>query len=266
MADRKTFAPLRAGRRVWAVAAVHGEAERLAALHAHLLGRIEPGETLVYLGNFLGWGAKVRETVDEILTFRRAFLARPGAHVCDLAYLRGCQEEMWQKLLQVQFSVGPRQVIEWMLAQGVAPTIAAYGGKAEDGIRAAGQGATFLTKWTGALRDSMRSNPGHGELISALRHAAYSLDGRLLFVSAGLDPDRPLSQQADSFWWGDRGFDAIQASYDGYRLVVRGFDRQKRGAQMGAHTATIDQGCGFGGPLSAVCFSAEGEPVEFVEA
>ncbi|MEO5337624.1 MAG: hypothetical protein H7841_12125 [Magnetospirillum sp. WYHS-4] len=266
MADRKPFAPLRPGRRVWAIAAVHGEAERLAALHAHLAGRIEPGESLVYLGNYLGHGAKVQETLDEILLFRRELLARPGAHVCDLAYLRGCQEEMWQKLQQVQFSVGPRQVIDWMLGQGVAATIAAYGGKPDDGLRAAGQGATFLTKWTSALRDGMRARPGHGELMSALKHAAFTRDGRLLFVSAGLDPARPLSQQADSFWWGGPDFDRIAEPYSDYRLVVRGFDPRKGGARVGPHTATLDQGCGFGGPLSAVCFSPEGEPVEFIDA
>lgn len=266
MGERPLFAPLKGGRRTWAIAAIHGEAERLAALHAHLATRIEPGEGLVYLGNYLGRGQKVRETLDEILLFRRALLARPGAHVCDFAYLRGCQEEMWHKLLQVQFAVGPRQVIEWMLGQGVGETIAAYGGKPDDGIRAAGQGARALTQWTSALRNAMRTSPGHGELLNHLYHAAYTRDGRLLFVSAGIDPGRPLSQQADGFWWGDRDFDRIQEPYSGYRAVVRGFDRQKRGAQVGPFAITIDQGCGQGGPLSAVCFGPDGEPAEFLEA
>ena len=34
MMDRQKFAKLRAVRRVWAIAAIHGEAERLEELHA----------------------------------------------------------------------------------------------------------------------------------------------------------------------------------------------------------------------------------------
>ena len=59
MADQQKFARLRAYRRVWAVAAVHGEAERLGQLHAALWRRLEPGDRVVYLGNMIGRGAAV---------------------------------------------------------------------------------------------------------------------------------------------------------------------------------------------------------------
>ena len=34
--------------------------------------------------------------------------------------------------------------------------------------------------------------------------AAFTEDGAVLFVSAGIDPTRPLPAQGDSFWWGAR--------------------------------------------------------------
>ena len=92
--DRNIFATLRRARRVWAVAAIHGEAERLNSLHDKLADRLMEGDRLVYLGNFMGHGPSVGATIDALLEFRREFLAAPGMFACDIAYLRGQQEEM----------------------------------------------------------------------------------------------------------------------------------------------------------------------------
>ena len=108
MSDDQIFATLRRARRVWAVASIHGEAARLSSLHGQIERRFEPGDRLVYLGNMLGRGAEVHATVDELLEFRRRLLSRPSMFACDIAYLRGSQEEMWQKLMQLQFAPNPR--------------------------------------------------------------------------------------------------------------------------------------------------------------
>lgn len=266
MSSEAKFALLRRCRRVWAVAAVHGEAERLAALQELLAERFLPGDRLVYLGNLLGRGARVRETVDLALAFRRRLLARPGMFAKDIAFLRGSQEEMWQKLLQLQFAPNPREVYGWMLEQGVGATIRAYGGDVEAGFAMLRDGALTVTRWTGALRAAMQAEPGHYALLSALRHAAYTDDGRLLFVHAGLDPERPLSAQGDSLWWGGAGFARLEAPYGGFVRVVRGYDRAHAGVVLGDHMASLDAGCGFGGPLVAGCFDPEGSLVDLIEA
>src|SRR3546814_11135167 len=87
----------------------------------------------------------------------------------------------------------------------------------------------------------------------------------LLFVNAGLEPERPLEAQKDSFWWGGSGFAALDRPYRGYRRVVRGFCPQHPGLDLGGFTATLDAGCGFGGPLPAACFSLDGSLVEEIE-
>ncbi len=260
------FAKLKSHRRTWAVAAIHGEAERLRALHRELDGRLEAGENLVYLGNFLGRGDGVCETIEELLLFRRAFLARPGVHNRNIAFLRGSQEEMWQKLLQVQLAPNPRQVLEWMFEHGAQATLAVYGGSPEDGLTAAGKGTVALTEWTSELRDAMRTNDGHNALMSVLKHAAFTSDGTLLFVPAGIDTTRPLSEQGDSFWWGGHDFHKIETPYSGFRRVIRGFAFRRHGVDIREVTATVDGGCGFGGPLVAVCFDGTGEVADMIEA
>jgi serine/threonine protein phosphatase 1 len=264
--DRDKFAVLRAARRVWAVAAIHGEADRLDRLQIALARRLEPGDRLVYLGNFLGHGAEIRDSLDLMLDFRRWLLARPGSFSYDIAYLRGAQEEMWQKLLQIQFAPNPREVLAWMLDQGVGATLAAYGGNVRQAEMAAREGTLAMTRWTGALRSAMQANPGHFQLMAALRRAAYTDDLRLLFVAEGLDPERPLSEQSDSFWWGGTGFARLDRPYGSFARVVRGHDRSRGGPAKGPFSATIDAGCGFGGPLMAVCFLPSGDADDVIEA
>lgn len=265
MSDQTIFAAIAPGGRLWAVAAIHGEAERLAAVHDRLAPQMQPGDRLVYLGNYCGRGARVAETIDELLVFRRRVMASFGDDGDSIVYLRGAQEEMWQKLLQLQFAPNPRQVLDWMLSQGVGATIAAYGGDPRDGFAAAREGILALTRWTSGLRQAMRSRDGHMALMSVLRHAAYCSDQRFLFVHAGVDPSRPLSAQADSFWWGGTGFAGLAESYSGFGLVVRGYDPRHGGVAIGGHSASIDGGCGFGGPLVAACFHPDGRIEPMIE-
>lgn len=266
MSDRDKFSVLRKCRRVWAVAAIHGEVERLDRLHATLAERFIFGDRLVYLGNYLGHGPAITATIDRLLSFRRALIAQPGMFAADVAYLRGSQEEMWQKLLQLQFAPNPREVLDWMLSQGVGATLAAYGGNAVQAAQAAREGALSMTKWTNALRAGMQSHPGHYLLMSALKRAAYTDDDRLLFVHASIDPDRPLSAQSDSLWWGAGGFSRLDHAYGGFAKVVRGFARDHPGVEVGPFTVTVDAGCGFDGPLVAACFDPGGEIVDLIEA
>lgn len=255
----------RAEARVWAVAAIHGEAERLARLHRQLEGEIAAGDRLVYLGGYLGYGGAVAATIDELLVFRRTFIARPGVEVDDVVFLRGAQEEMWQKLLQLQFAAQPTEVLRWMLERGIGATVAAYGGSIAEGLAAAEDGVLALTRWTGVLRQAMRAADGHTALVSALRHAAVTADGAMLFVHAGIDPTCPLTAQRDHFWWGAPAFDSLDQPYDGFRVVVRGFAPQGPGLVLTRPVTTLDAGCGRGGPLVAACFGPDGEVLQVLE-
>jgi serine/threonine protein phosphatase 1 len=264
--DRDKFAALRGARRVWAVGAIHGELDRLIALHKQLGDRFLSGDRLVYLGNYMGRGQAVLETIDALLLFRRQLIAAPGMHVCDVVYLRGQQEEMWHKLLQLHLAVGPAEVLIWMLEQGLRETLTAYGGDAETALRRARSGALELARWTNELRQHMQARDGHVQLMSSLRRAALSDDGALLFVHAGIDARRPLDAQGDAFWWNSADFAALDAPFAGYARIVRGFDPEHGGVRIGAFSATVDSGCGFGGPLTAVCFGPDGEEIERIEA
>jgi hypothetical protein len=262
--DRK-FARLGRARRIWAVASIHGEAERLARLHDRIATRFGDDDRIVYLGNYFGHGSAVAATVDELLDFRRRVLARPRGFACDVVYLRGAQEEMWQKLLQLQFAQNPGEVLAWMVREGVEATVRAYGGDLRFGFAATRDGPRLITRWTSGLRDAMNAAPGHTGWFAQLRHAVVSADDRLLFVHAGVDAARPLAAQSDAFWWGDRDILDLAAPFDGFRRVVRGFDRQARGLVEGEFAVSLDAGAGRGGRLLAAAFDPAGAVLETVE-
>jgi len=266
MPDNEIFARLYRPRRVWAIGSIHGEVERLRRLHAIVQQRFAPGDRLVYLGNIMGYGPHVRATVDEVLRLRRKLLALPDMHIDDIVALRGSQEEMWQKVMQLQFAPNPREILPWVINQGVGATIEAYGGNVNDATKAVRDGAVSITKWTNALRATLRNATGHGELMSSLRRAALSDDGQLLLVNAGIDVNRPLDAQTDSFWWGGTDFSAITEPYGEVKRIVRGFDRAKQGAVQNQYTLSLDGGSGRGGSLLAALLSPAGETIEVFEA
>jgi serine/threonine protein phosphatase 1 len=252
--------------RVWAIGSIRGEAERLCVLHDRLGPELRPGDKLVYLGNVIGRGEKIRETVDELLRFRRDFLSISGNCIGDYAILRGRQEEMLHKLLELQFAVNPRDVLRWMVDQGAGASIAAYGGDARDGEVATAQGAVAVTRWTQSLRAGLNAAPGHRDFLSSLKHAAYTADGALVFVHAGLDPVRPLDAQGDGLWWNTDGFVGMTERFFGAERVVRGLDPEHRGVVETGFSLSLDGGCGFGGNLIAAAVTPGGRAVETISA
>ena len=263
--DPQVFATLTNPRRVWAIGAIHADLAALQALHAELAGRLETGDRLVYLGNLIGRGPASVGVIDEVLAFRRQFLARFGAFVDDHVILRGAQEEMWRKLAQLQFAPAPAEVLSWMLEHGVDQTLQSYGIDANDGLGCCREGAVAITRWTSGLGASIRRHAGHEEFFTAIRRAAFTSGGELLLTAAGIDPDRPVSEQGDSFWWDTGGFSKISAPWRGYIRLIRGCDSQNHKPEVAEVIATLDGGAGFGGNLHAACFTLDGKPADWIQ-
>jgi serine/threonine protein phosphatase 1 len=260
------FARLRNARRVWAIAAINGAAQRLIRLHDTISDRFQEGDRVVYLGNYVGHGDAVLATIDELLDFRRRVLGRQRGFTCDVAFLRGAQEEMWQKLLQLQFAPNPGDVLQWMVSAGMEATVRAYGGDLRQGFAATRDGPRTITRWTGALRNVMNATPGHTTLFSALRHAAFAEELGVLFVHAGIDSSRPLAAQGDAFWWGRDDILELRSSFEGFRRIVRGIDREQRSFIERDFAVSLNGGIGRLGRLTAACFGAGGEVIELIEA
>src|SRR3984957_17566603 len=144
MGDVDKLAYLGRPRRLGAVAACHGDTARLDQIHIALAEKFRVGDRLIYCGNYLGGGDPTGE-IDRILAFRTYSLAAPGMIANDLVYLRGIQEEIWSKMLQIQFAPNPQEVLHWMLDRGAEATLKAYGGESRAGLAGGPAGAEGRT-------------------------------------------------------------------------------------------------------------------------
>jgi len=247
-------------QRIWAVPAILGQAAALRSLHGELQARLQAGDCLVYLGNYMGHGDAVAETVDELLRFRGDL---DGVQV---AHLRGAQEEMWVKLLEIQWAMRPIETFQWMMNHGIEATLRDYGGDPAEASSKFRAGVVVTTRWTTELRENFQSHSGHYEFLHSLASAAPTSDGRLLFVSAGIDPNKPLEKQNDAFWWNAAGFEAMAARFETFAYVIRGFDAAHGGVQTAANSITIDAAENFDGPLRAMSFGPDGAILETLSA
>ncbi len=270
IAASEKFVDLGVPRRIWAVAAIHGDCDRLMSLHDHLASRFAVGDRLIYLGNYLGVGARDNTAVvDELLAFRAALLAKPGMETSDIVHIRGPAEESWQRLLRLQFAPVPAQTLEKHLEAGVEAYLRLYGISLSDTKAISRADSVTITRWTNQLRVTQRLAPGHEPFMNGMRRAAVTRPAesgaqRLLFVPAGFDAARSLEDQADALWFGELPFRVPERSQPLYCRVIRGLDTTRGGVNTEGTAVTLDGGCGRGGPLVCGCFDALGSLLEIV--
>lgn len=273
MSDTTRFSNLGNPNRIWTVSAIHGQLDCVTSLHRQIFDKFRPGDRLVYTGNYLcGAGGQPLQTLDEILHFRRALMARHCLDGEDLVYLRGVQEEMWTKLLQLQFAQSPREVVQWMMRKypEMDGLLQALGTSLEEASRTSREGILSLTRWSNALKLRLREHKGYEKFFTVLRRAAYTenkgSNDNILFVHAGFNPELPLESQGDQFWWGSRSFSAMQSAPAPFRTIIRGCDPQRGGLKLEHPVISLDGGCGYGGKLVCAEMGPSGRIIDLIAA
>lgn len=271
MTGQTQFSHLGKPRHIWTISAINGDVNRLRHLHHVIENEFQLGDRIVYTGNYLGTDthADPIAVIDELLRFRRMIL-RPGMLCEDIAYLRGSQEEIWEKLLQLHFAPNPQAVLEWMQDKGAVPALRAYGSSFEAGIHAMTGGVVSTARWTSQLRDQIRQHAGHELFFLQLKRAALTEataeQAPLLFVHAGIDPKKALSDQGDSFWWRAKNFNKISSPFENFKYVIRGCDPEQNGMYINGVTMSLDDGCGHGGALTCAEMTQNGDVTALYQA
>jgi hypothetical protein len=264
------FSSLGAPRKIWAVSSIHGDIDRLINIHDAVFSQVRPGDRVVYLGNYTGYGDYSRETVEEILMFRRLLLAQPGMKPSDIVYLRGRQEANWQKLLQLHFQQFPVDALLTLLGAGMGKTLQSYGLCAHDGVMAAREGIYYLNKWISEVRVRLKENAGHECFMTHQKRAAYtSFDSErfpVLFVNAGINQLKRFDEHDADFWEAEVDFRDMREPFAPFEKVIRGFDPTHQGIYLNGVSASLDGGCGFGGSLVCASMDGAGDIDQLMEA
>ncbi|MGD9639250.1 MAG: hypothetical protein AB7U85_09370 [Alphaproteobacteria bacterium] len=265
MSEKSKISNIQKKSRIWAIASVCGESERLHVLHRSISELYQKDDIIIYLGNIMGFGPDVKGAINETILFKDALLNSTDADSDDIIILRGATEEMWCKLLCLHLASNPSYVLEWMLQNGIDATIKAYGGDSQKGLDLAAKGAVALSHWTRDLAENFALCDGHAAYVESLKHAAKTDDNELLFTSAGININLPLSSQNDNFWWSFSRDYQDDTPYQGIKRVIRGFASKFGEPVFSRHFATIDSGSGRGGKLAAVLFDENRKPTNLIE-
>ena len=223
MDNSSNFSELIDANKIWAISSLHSSLESFQSIKKYILTNFELGDKLIFLGNVIGFGNKSKEIISEVLRLRFKLMAKFKLKSTDIVFLRGAQEEMFSKLLQLQIAPNPIEILDWIFSHGVDQTIISYDFNPDEFRNIASQGTIQINKLTTKLNNKIASCPGHKEFFSNLRHAAYTDTKELLFVNRGVDISRPLSAQNDCFWWGYQNFSQLNKPYFSFKRIVRGY-------------------------------------------
>ncbi len=240
------FAELGIAHRIWTISPIYGDFARLYQIHQQIIENFQAGDKIVYFGNYIGKFVNIKKycpimTINQILEFRKTILSFSGVKPDDIVFLRGQQEEIWQKLLQLQFAYNPKEVFEWIISSGIEQVLIGYGSNIEDGRRAIREGTIGISRWTSYLRHNIRNFAGHTEFFSAIKRAAFTQnETAMLFVHSGIDVNKPLIAQGDNFWWKSNDFNEITKPYCPFHYIIRGYDPNANGIHINGVTMSLD--------------------------
>ncbi len=224
MENTSNFVELEKSNKIWAVGSIHSNLKSFTSIKKFLLNNFEADDKLIFLGNVIGLGSNSKETLSSVIDLRFSLMSKFKLKPETIVFLRGAQEEMFTKLLQLQLAPNPTEIVEWMFDHGVNETIKSYGFSENEVKSIASSGTMNISKWTTSLNKTLQNNLGHSQYFLNLKHAAYSYTKKILFVNRGVDITRPLSAQNDCFWWGFQNFSSIDRPYKTFSRIVRGYE------------------------------------------
>ena len=227
MKKDSNFIELKKANRIWAVGSIHSNLAALNSIKKFIINNFRENDKLVFLGNIIGLGNFSKETLSSIIDLRFTLMSKYKLKHNEIVFLRGAQEEMLSKLLQLQIAPNPTEIVKWMFEHGVDKTLESYGYKKDEVLNVASSGTVSISKWTSKLNKTILNNRGHKEYFLNLKHAAYSSSKKILLVNRGVDITRPLSAQNDCFWWGFQNFSKIKEPYKTFLRIVRGYESEQ---------------------------------------
>ena len=113
--------------RIWAIGSLHSSIESFQSIKKYILSNFKNGDKLIFLGNLIGYIDQSKQIITDVVNLRFSLMAKFNLDHEDIVFLRGAQEEMFSKLLQLQIAPNPREIIDWIFSHGVDQTLVSYG-------------------------------------------------------------------------------------------------------------------------------------------
>ena len=121
MHSQSLFAELKFSKIIWAVGSIHSHLDSFESIKKHILKNYLKNDRVVFLGNIIGLGNSAKETLSSVIAMRNQLMSKFFLKTDDVIFLRGAQEEMFLKLLQLQTAPNPYEILKWIFQKARSP-------------------------------------------------------------------------------------------------------------------------------------------------
>ena len=233
---------------VFAIGDIHGCDSLLKKIHKKILNKSEKvkgKKTLIYLGDYIDRGSKVKETIDTIVNFR------PKGFKC--VFLRGNHDQML-----LDFVNNKLDSLEIWLYNSGGETLKSYCGSAFT------EELNYSSTQEQLIRKTLVKNlpSRHLKFFNDLQFFYIWKD--YFFVHAGIDPNRSFGNQReiDMIWTRAPKFLASDQPFE--KIVVHGHTPNEN-VEEKSNRINLDTGAVYTelGKLSCMCIDAKENRREF---
>ena len=232
----------------FAIGDIHGCLSQLTSLHKNILNydKFDPkNDLLIYLGDYIDRGKYSKDVIDQILKLKNNNIKTIN--------LMGNHDEF-----MIDFILNKKNNIKNWVNFGADQTFRSYGVEVVEYIKD-GFDDEVVDKLRNTLLNKMDNT--HLDFFKNLE-ISYSSEN-YLFVHAGIDPDKKLSEQSEKDYLWSRSEKFFSKDFKSEKIIVHGHTPEEN-IINDAFRINIDSGCYFSGKLSCACLSDANDNRTFI--
>ena len=224
---------------LFAIGDIHGCLSELTSLHKKILNYDKfnvKNDLIIYLGDYIDRGKNSKEVINQILKLEDNKIR--------IKKLKGNHEE-----LMIDFLFNKTNNIKSWLNFGADQTFRSYNIEIVEFIKDG-----FEEDIINNLRETLLNNmeESHINFFKNLE-LSYSSEN-YLFVHAGIDPDKNLSEQSEKDYLWSRSEKFFSKDFKSEKIIVHGHTPEENIINY-PFRINVDSGCYFSGKLSSVCLT-----------
>ena len=234
---------------MFAIGDIHGCLDELTSLHKKIFTHDKfdvKNDLIIYLGDYIDRGKNSKEVINQILKLKNNKIKTVN--------LMGNHDEF-----MIDFLFNNKNNIENWLNFGLDQTIRSYGIEVVDFIKD-GFGDDIIDQLRNRLLSTMSEE--HINFFKGLE-LSFSSEN-YLFVHAGIDPRKKLTEQAKEDYLWSRSDIFFDKNFKAEKIIVHGHTPEENIVNY-PFRINIDTGCFFSGKLSCVCLNDKNNHREFIE-
>jgi len=233
---------------IFAIGDIHGCLSQLTSLHKNILtyDKFDPKkDLLIYLGDYIDRGRNSKEIIDQILKLKK--------NKINMINLMGNHDQF-----MIDFMINRKNNIKDWLNFGADTTFRSYGIEVVEFIKEG-----FDDNVINKLREMSlkKIDKSHLDFFEKLE-ISFSTE-KYLFVHAGIDPQKKLTDQTKKDYLWSRSNEFFDKEFKAKKIIVHGHTPVENVINY-PFRINIDSGCYFSGKLTSVCLTDDSDSRIFI--